>query len=271
MNTYPPRLHILLAREADYGLVIRRGPSRYVCTIGWDMARNKFTLGQWLKGRIYTGRCDLSPDGRHMIYFAMNGRWESEAKGSWTAISRTPYLKAIGLWPKGDCWHGGGLFVSSTRYWLNHPSWAPEPLWKPSRLSGAAECPFSENFGGECPGVYYPRLMRDGWKLSAHTDAIAVFEKPLQNHWILRKAAHSTVNHPPGKGCYYDEHGLVNTLTKESLKFPDWEWADTKKRKLYWAAQGRLYSGKTNESGVCSVRLLNDFNTMTFEAIRAPY
>jgi cytochrome bd-type quinol oxidase subunit 2 len=30
-------------------------------------------VGQWLKGRIYERRSDLSPDGKHLIYFAMNG------------------------------------------------------------------------------------------------------------------------------------------------------------------------------------------------------
>ncbi|MGL5942167.1 MAG: hypothetical protein ACRC2S_17700 [Waterburya sp.] len=41
----------------------------------------------------------------------MNGKWQSEAKGAWTAIARVAWLKAIELLPKGDCWHGGGLFL----------------------------------------------------------------------------------------------------------------------------------------------------------------
>src|SRR5947209_12822707 len=96
-TSFPARLHVLLAREAPYGVVIRRGPSRQVCTVGWDRQTDRFAVGQWLKGRIYERRCDLSPDGRFLLYFAMNGRWHSEAKGAWTAISRAPYLKAIGL------------------------------------------------------------------------------------------------------------------------------------------------------------------------------
>ena len=74
---------------------------------------------QWLKGRIYERRCDISPDGKHLIYFAMNGRWREEAKGSWTAISRALYLTVLTLLAKGDCWHGGGLFVGNDAYWLN--------------------------------------------------------------------------------------------------------------------------------------------------------
>lgn len=104
MNAFPARLHILLARHS--AVVIRRGPSQHVCVLGWDRRNDTFQIGQWLKGRIYERRCDLSPDGEYLIYFAMNGRWQSETKGSWTAISRAPYLKALALFSKGDCWQG---------------------------------------------------------------------------------------------------------------------------------------------------------------------
>ena len=116
---FPARLHVLLARNDAAAVVIRRGPSRHTAVIGRDRATDRFTPGQWLHGRIYERRCDLSPDGRHLIYFAMNGRGQSPARGSWTAISRAPWIKALSLFPKGDCWHGGGLFLSSREYWLN--------------------------------------------------------------------------------------------------------------------------------------------------------
>src|SRR5262252_8905258 len=106
----PPWLHVLLARRARVGVVLRRGPSRSVCAIGWDRDRDTFEIGQWLRGRIYERRSDLSPDGQYMIYFAMDGRWSSRTRGAWTAISIAPHLKAIALYAKGDCWHGGGLF-----------------------------------------------------------------------------------------------------------------------------------------------------------------
>jgi hypothetical protein len=55
----PPRLHVLLARDAPVGLVLRRGPSKAVCAIGWDRKRDTFRVGQWLRGRIYERRSDL--------------------------------------------------------------------------------------------------------------------------------------------------------------------------------------------------------------------
>lgn len=58
-------------------------------------------------------------------------------------------------------------------------------------------------YGGECPGVYYLRLQRDGWLLKECVAAgkfseFTVFEKTLPKGWILRKYAHAEVGAPPG-------------------------------------------------------------------------
>jgi len=119
VKKFPARLHVLLASDSKVGVVFRRGPSKSVCSVLWNRRTDEFKLGQWLHGRIYERRSDISPDGRFLIYFAMNGKWESETKGSWTAISKVPWLKAIVLLGKGDCWSGGGLFTSENKYWLN--------------------------------------------------------------------------------------------------------------------------------------------------------
>jgi len=103
MPRFAPRIHVLLASHAPVGLLIRRGPSKSVATLLCDRRPDEFKLGQWLKGRIYERRSDLSPDGKYAIYFAVNGKWSSESRGSWTAISRAPYLKAIAFFPKCYC------------------------------------------------------------------------------------------------------------------------------------------------------------------------
>jgi hypothetical protein len=97
MAGFAARIHVLLASDAPVGLVIRRSPSKCVATLLWNRMKDEFQLGQWLKGRIYERRSDLSPDGKHFLYFAMNGKWQTEARGSWTAISRAPYLKALAI------------------------------------------------------------------------------------------------------------------------------------------------------------------------------
>jgi len=291
MKRHPARLHVLMAQQAPYAVVIRRGPAKSVAVIGWDRSQDSFVLGQWLRGRIYERRCDLSPDGKHLIYFAMNGKWASESKGSWTAISRAPYLKAEGFWPKGDCWNGGGLFLSEREYWLNAGCSSEEKL-APGGLIPKPGFPFSMYFGGECPGVYYHRLIRDGWILVAcdthrhwfegewrvrrlnpnllPSNVGAVFEKRLPGGWILRKLAYATCSRP-GRGCYFDEHELENAELDELMDCSAWEWADLDGDRLVWATGGSIYAGYMSSAGLSEQRQLFDFNGMRFEALAAPY
>jgi hypothetical protein len=268
---FPARLHVLLARDSKVGLVIRRGPSKSVCTVLWDRKRDKFTLGQWMRGRIYERRCDLSPDGKYLIYFAMNGRWESETKGAWTAISQTPYLKALSLFAKGDCWHGGGLFLSKDEFWLNDGSGHVQ-LKGHSNLRRNVNGHPPDYFGGECLTVYFNRLQRDGWVMSDQGfQETTVFEKKLPKSWLLRKLAFSELGAPPGRGCYWDAHELRHKPTDTILAFPEWEWADFVDGRLVWANEGQLRSAFLSKGKLLNEKLLHDFNAMKFEAVAAPY
>ncbi len=269
------RLHVLLSRNGTSAVVIRRGPSKLVCTIGWDRRDDTFTVGQWLRGRIYERRSDLSPDGKYLIYFAMNGRWDSETRGAWTAVSRAPYLKALALWPKGDCWNGGGLFTADHRYWLND-GYGHDLLHDTDEVIRDRTYHPPPGIGNsECLGVYYPRLIRDGWRLVSRkrqgNEDLTIFEKPLGYAWILRKLAKATVAHPVGKGVYYDEHELVNSDMARSLAFPDWEWAEVDQGRLVWADAGKLYAAGIGSEGPVDVRELRDFNADTYKRITAPY
>ena len=271
----PARLHVLLAREASTAVVIRRGPTRHTAVIGWDRKADRFKLGQWLYGRIYERRCDLSPDGRHLIYFAMNGRWQSNAKGAWTAISRAPYLKAVSLFAKGDCWHGGGLFQTSRDYWLNDGC-GHQVLDEDRRLRKVAAYPWHEHYGGECLGVYYIRLQRDGWQMKytspdGEGGQVSLFEKRINGHWVLRKHAHATLHRPVGRGVYFDTHELFNARTGEVLPKAQWEWAELDGRRLVWTADGCLFAGTVGAKGLESEKMLHDFRPMQFEKLAAPY
>jgi hypothetical protein len=270
-ETFPARLHVLLARDAKIGLVIRRGPSKSVCTILWNRERDTFKLGQWMRGRIYERRSDLSPDGKHFIYFAMNGRWQSETKGAWTAISRVPYLKAITLFAKGDCWHGGGLFLGAREFWLNN-GYGHTELKASSQLKQNPKRQPRDYYGGECLNVYYNRLQRDGWVMAKDEyQGGILFEKKLPKSWLLRKLAFSEIGAPAGRGCYWDAHELRQESTSTVLAFPEWEWADYVDGRLVFAADGKLKSAQLSRGRLGSEKLLYDFSDMKFKAIAAPY
>ena len=274
----PARVHILLARNAHTAVAIRRGPSKRVCVIGWDRANDRFEVGQWLTGRIYERRCDLSPDGRHLIYFALNASRTANAAGSsWTAISRAPYLHAIGLWANDSGWNGGGVFLDDRRYWVNAFPFAHCELRVPPGLEQSTAFPFSESFGGECPGIYYPRLQRDGWTLRGHErDAgghgCSLFERALPRGWLLRKTAHATIDHPVGKGVYFDTHELLQP-NGELRVLDAWEWADWEptQRRLVWIERGVLRSATLGKKELEGERAIHDFDPMRFEPLAAPY
>ncbi|MBC7822093.1 MAG: hypothetical protein IAG10_34850, partial [Planctomycetaceae bacterium] len=117
MSTKPScKLYVYLANDAKKALILRRGPTRWFHLILWHMQTDKFEFGSWFHGRIYEDRCDLSPDGRYVVYFAANQTrhtWEQLGSNAWTAICQPPWVKAITL-DVSSCgtWGGGGRFIS---------------------------------------------------------------------------------------------------------------------------------------------------------------
>jgi hypothetical protein len=205
----------------------------------------------------------------------MNGKWTSETRGSWTAISRTPWLKAISLYPKGDCWNGGGLFTKKREFWLN--ATGESPLRASSEVSEDLTYRPNTNYGNEDTGVYYVRLQRDGWKLIDHEkrgewSSVTIFERPLPKNWVLRKIAHEQIDSPPGRGCYWDEHELTNPDSGKVINCSDWEWADLDQLSITYAQSGRLFRMRVQSEGkLAEPKLLYDFNECQFEERVAPY
>jgi hypothetical protein len=116
-DPHAARVYGFVAREARKATLLRRGPSKQVRLLCWDLETDTIEAGQWLKGRIYERRCDLSPDGSLFAYFAAKHRGPVAA---WTAVCRPPMLTALSFFPKDDCWGGGGLFEDGKSLRLNH-------------------------------------------------------------------------------------------------------------------------------------------------------
>lgn len=256
--------------------MLRRGPSNHVCTVGWNLDDDSFQLGQWLKGHIDEHRSDLSPDGRHMIYFAKR---KGATTRAWTAISKAPFLKAVALWLKGDSWNGGGLFTSNGSYWFNE---SPEHDLHQFEFD-TTDLQMDPYFPGDRRyGPYVARIQRDGWKLKSFERAeglhfILTFDKPINERWTLRKLVHGKVTGRPrnkdhrNRGTAFDEHLLLDRHNKAPLDLPEWEWAEVDGQRLVWADAGKLFSAVVAERGLVAIRELHDFNAMKFEAIEAPY
>src|SRR5262249_8501963 len=163
----PARLFMISARKSSTAVVFRRGPSKWVQLIKWNTKTDTFEPGQWFNGRIYDRRADLSPHDPILIYFAQKTtpgtKKDTDYTYAWPATSRPPFLTALALWPKGDCWHGGGLFKNARVVLLNHKLEVAKPhkQHKPHRLLVIA----NKQAHGEDDPIFSQRLERDGWEL----------------------------------------------------------------------------------------------------------
>ena len=323
-NKIPARIHAILAREADKAVVFRRGPSSKTAILEWDLKADKFKLGQWFYGSFYPYRCDISPDGRHLVYFAAkygrgssidkyiaerageytgNFSWEkyqsylrrrdeiaADAKTgkeierqvrageyydcSWTAISRVPYLKAFDLWFNGSGWNGGGLFVDNKRVAINHLPHTKDVKRAGGRFVEVAPPKFCDGWGeckGECAMVYFPRLVRDGWKWTSQSAALDVFEKTLSRGLTLRKQFHCG-RPAAGHGCYWESHEICDADGRTVVDGANWTWADfDKPRKRVVFAEGGAIFDLHDKKIEGEPKKLHDFNDMKYERKQAPY
>ncbi|MDX8350080.1 hypothetical protein SLH49_18980 [Cognatiyoonia sp. IB215446] len=120
MSTPPIlRLYLLFATENDSAVILRRSAKKMYNLIAWDRATDTFTEGQWLKKSVYAEECQLSPDGRHLIYTVAEAYPHTPATSYYTVLSRSPYFTALALFPHGYGWQSGGYFLDSTLYRIN--------------------------------------------------------------------------------------------------------------------------------------------------------
>jgi hypothetical protein len=302
-----PRLYVLLARRAPRAVIFRRGPSKSVLMIAWDTERDQFVEGQWLQGRLYERRCDLSPGGELLVYFAAKYKRYLSQLGrevnpfpTWTAVSRPPYFTALSLWPHDDAYNGGGLFDDDRTLRLNHgsrvtptaPGLGPPPphLLEVQPLGGPC---------GEDNTVQHRRLVRDGWTL---TEAGKSVHQPMQDPHFLyqpptvysrrqpriaaggaavpRRGASAHLLHRRvlgmGKvnGPWYVEEFLVESPANGwRAALADVEWADWDRGgDLLFAREGALYRVPAHrlEPGLAGARQLADFSDRTFRNLKAP-
>lgn len=262
------RLYVLLAREAPRAIVFRRGPSKWTELIEWRTDTDTFREGQWFHGRIYERRCDLSPTGHFLIYFVSKitskTLADSEYTYAWTAISRPPFLTALALWPKGDCWHGGGLFRTEDEVWLNHRSSKPHPDHRPQRLKIIS----NPKASGEDYPVWYQRMTRGGWtriqegryppsSRGWRTEQEEIWERTQPNGTTKLRSVLEAVNFKK-PGGYVESFWL--RAGDHSFRIAGADWADWDQAgRLVFTRSGQVWSGRWMEDEL-ECKLLIDLN-----------
>lgn len=259
--TPPPRLHVLTATGSDHALILRRGPSDETASIMWDRGTGQIQLGQWLKGRIHEHRCDISPDGRHIIYFACRGG------RCWTAVSRAPWLRAIAYWPQSSSWHGGGAFTDDGWLWLNG---AQAPADLPDGLRPADQNAFPHSTDGFHMGdLFATQLQRRGWKHVGKERYDAELRTGLSGEWTLKLTFEIGAKN---RALISNRYALVSSDNTNTIDLPGWQWADKFGHFVQWAENGALWQATVHDNGTLEDRTqLHDLSDMQFQAIQAPY
>ena len=257
----PPQLFVVPARDAPDAVILRRGPAGQVATLGWNRDSDEIVMGQWFKGRIYEHRCDLSPDGRHFIYFAGKGG----AAGWWTAISRAPWLHALHVLPQSSTWHGGGAFTAPGRYWQNGGE-GPAPATDEIAPCGdPAAFPHSTD-GFWMGDLFATRMAAQGWAREG-TGYDVVLRKRLAGGWTLRWWIETG---QPNRALVAGRYALDGPGGRV-IVLPDWDWADLWDGELRVAEKGQLKAVAFADGRLEERRVVHDFRDMAFRPIRAPY
>lgn len=282
-------LHLLLATENDRALLIKHGPGRGSCTLGWDRACDQVELGQCLRSRI--NFCDLSPDGEHLVYCVDKHRYQVE-HSVYTVLSRAPWLKALSFW-SGDGTFGA--HPTTGRFCRNDEGVLGLLVgrnfgqrWDEARVPLFTERPSA--WRDFLQGSYwFDRLQRDGWIAETNFERVdrktaegiaawhgsvhrAVFAKPLLYGWWLEQTHWCGLNDDENRGISFETFALRppdgTRLSCDGWTSADW---DARRCRVVWTADNQLHAAALSAAGLAPAVLLYDARDVGFVARKAPY
>lgn len=245
---------MIRARAAEIAVIFRRGPTKQVRMIRWDMTRDVLQRGQWLAGRVYPERCDISPDGTYVIYFAMR------RGDTFNAVCRPPWFTPLAVWEEGGTWGGGGVWVTNTELHLraNPAVMKVDPKFTlPPWLT---------------LGWHTTNFDRDGWR-AAESDAIPYVDSKLHPRTrtleLRRRVAIPIANTNTDMHAY--DYKLIDHARDRERELFSADWAD-------WHPSGDLAIARDGVLSRIDVRggtlgepvALADFTGEEFEAIEPP-
>jgi len=256
------RLHVLLSKNADIGIVFRRGPAAWWHILKLDLV--KFTLehGAWLKGTLYPIRSAVSQDGKILAYFAMHGSWDT-----YLALSKPPWLKALCAWKTVGTWTTGAYFKSDGTLSAFGALCEDQPFH--------GSCPFPFKFGGTDTNWNRARefqFIMNGWQPKA-ADVSAENFNPGPNEVI--ELSKSSPRDPKLVLNKYSEFGsCLYSITypdSQEILLSDAVWADfnRKGRLVIASAAGELRICEIHDSNLTAV-FSSNLNSLKPTPVQAP-
>lgn len=155
---YRSRLHLLIAKQAPTVVILQRKRAKLFHVAVVSGRRRQIEHGSWFRGKLYPLRCDVSFDGRYMVYLAMGSQ-----ANTWNGVCQLPWLTTLTEADNMGAWFGGGYFADKkllrTNAWGQPDFYPPKHARAPFTLE-----PYRSRYGGEDLGVVYERLARDGFQ-----------------------------------------------------------------------------------------------------------
>lgn len=217
----PSRIRLLAAREAPLIVILQRKRAKLFHVVTIDTDTHLTEQGSWFKGVIHFLHCDVSFDGKFMVYMARGSSGET-----WSGLCRLPWLKTLAAAEMpGTSW-GGGYFADRERLVTD--------AWQPDESDGApVELPFQ--LAIKPPGatdgldILRARFERDGFTYAG------------DDSWINRPS----LDHPALKvryvGILKDGHNFAFSLEDHPDLLREATWATWDSRKTLWVAgSGRV-------------------------------
>src|SRR5262245_47457092 len=152
---FKSRIHFLTAKQAPVVVVLQRKRAKLFHVLTVHTRTFKVEEGSWFRGVLYPLRCDVSFDGKFMVYLAMGSNGKT-----WNGLCRVPWLTTLVDAENMGTWFGGGFFAG--RKLLSTNGWGVGKLTRTD--IPFALVPYPSRHGGEDLGVIYERLERDGFK-----------------------------------------------------------------------------------------------------------
>jgi hypothetical protein len=139
-------------------VILLRRPTTTWHVILWDLAKGTLEHGSWFRGKLYPLRCDLSWDGKLMVYLAMG----SGAATTWNGVCAPPFLKTLAEWDNVGTWNGGGVWLERNALYRNLV--ADCEVKGISTLPAKTEIRRLPSWRGEDLSLVFHRLYRDGFR-----------------------------------------------------------------------------------------------------------
>ena len=260
-----PRLYAMIATRAPQAVVFRRGPTEWWQVSRWNLDSGELEAGAWFHGTLYPRRSDFSPDGQFLYYFALKGGPGDFLGGTYSAVSKAPWLSALAAWAEMGTWGRGYHFAPGRERAAKLDIGSLSRLPYSLRITPVVQYAVERRRGWSEHESSTPRAPDDTW--DERRQAVLAKERPggggrlvLTDHgWDPERAIEG--RHPS-----YRLEGGRYPGELEGVVWADW---DQRGQLLVATAEGRLEVRKLGGRGI-TVEVSHDLAPLAPDPAPAP-